>query len=459
MAGIGFQLRKMLRSETFSSAITAYGYAAMISSGPWLLSIGTLALLGLVIAGSASQSMQSLFFVSVTHVIAASLILTGPLQLILSRYAADELFKQNTQKVFSSFVSAIALTTLCSAILGLILFVEFGAGNAVQRLATLFLFILICNIWICNSYVTVLKNYKALITAFAVGYGASFVIAAALNHYFGSTYVMLGLALGQSILFFMLFRVIADGIGSAQIYNFAFLQYFRRHPALAACGLFYNLGLWIDKFLYWWFSPQSIHLGGIYHACPVYDIAVYLSFVSIAPGMAVFLIKFEADFALAMESLTQHIIKGAPVRYLEELNRQLIIASREGLALQLKLQLMVTLLLIIVAPQFAEVMGINALQRGVFEITLLGVITIVVLLSLLTILFYIERLRIALACCLIFGGVNAAVTYINIQQGEAWYGIGIAAAGLSATLVALVAVNRMLRNLLYRLFSERPIEV
>lgn len=459
MAGIGFQLRKMLRSETFSGALQAYGYAAMISSGPWLLSIGTLALLGLFIASSTEDSMRGLFFVSVTHVIAVSLILTGPLQLIVSRYAADELFKQNPQKVYSSFVSALLVCQLCAALTGLVLFVAFGYGDLVQRLSTLFLFVVICGIWVCNAYVTVLKNYKRLVLAFAVGYGVSFLLAVAMNHSLGESFIMTGLLVGQCVLFFMLFKTISDEIGSEEIYNFAFLAYFKKHPTLALCGFFYNFGLWIDKFLYWWFSPVSIHIGGIYYVCPIYDIAVYLSFISIAPGMAVFLIKFEADFALAMESLTRHIIKGAPVRYLHELNRQLIDASREGLAMQLKMQLMVTLLLVIAAPKIAEVMGISALQRGVFEITLLGVVTIVVLLSLLTILFYIERLAMALACCILFAAVNAIVTLINIWQGEAWYGVGLAAAGLVTTIVALVVVNRMLHNLIYRLFSERSIDL
>lgn len=459
MAGIGFQLRKMLRAETFSSALTAYGYAAMISSGPWLLSIGTLALLGLFIAGSSVESMKSLFFVSVTYVIGLSLIFTGPLQLIVSRYAADELFKQNPQKVFSSFVSALLFTLMVSTAVGGLVFAYWGYGTPIQRLSTLFLFTVVCGIWICNSYVTVLKNYKKLVSAFAIGYGVSFLLALAIHRFVDSELTLIGLLVGQCVLFFLLFRAISDEIGSSEIYNFEFLRYFRIHPTLAFCGLFYNLGLWIDKIIYWAFSPASVHIGGIYHVCPVYDIAVYLSFVSIAPGMAVFLIKFEADFALAMESLTRHIVRGSPIRYLEEHNRQLLVASREGLAMQLKIQLMITLLLVIAAPEISEIMGISSLQRGVFEITLLGVVTIVVFLSLLTILFYIERLKMALLCCVLFATINGILSYINILQGEAWYGTGLAAAGLITTLIAVIVVNRMLRNLIYRLFTQRPLEL
>ncbi len=47
MAGIGFELRKMLRGDSFLSDMSAYLYAAMVSSGPWLMSVLCLAVLGL----------------------------------------------------------------------------------------------------------------------------------------------------------------------------------------------------------------------------------------------------------------------------------------------------------------------------------------------------------------------------------------------------------------------------
>ena len=39
MAGIGFELRKLMRRDSFWGLLRAYGYAGLISSGPWVLSI------------------------------------------------------------------------------------------------------------------------------------------------------------------------------------------------------------------------------------------------------------------------------------------------------------------------------------------------------------------------------------------------------------------------------------
>ena len=41
MAGIGFELRHLLRKNTLTSLIQAYAYAGVIGSGPWVFSIAT----------------------------------------------------------------------------------------------------------------------------------------------------------------------------------------------------------------------------------------------------------------------------------------------------------------------------------------------------------------------------------------------------------------------------------
>ncbi|MEQ1668845.1 MAG: exopolysaccharide Pel transporter PelG, partial [Sulfuriferula sp.] len=100
MAGIGFEIKKILRRDSYLSLFTAYAYAGIIGSGPWVLSI-----LGVLIIGLMSLSVVvpniliTQFQVTVTHLIAMSLILTGFLQLGFTRYIADRLF----EKIFPLF--------------------------------------------------------------------------------------------------------------------------------------------------------------------------------------------------------------------------------------------------------------------------------------------------------------------------------------------------------------------
>ncbi|HIG30106.1 MAG TPA: hypothetical protein EYQ50_20850 [Verrucomicrobiales bacterium] len=73
-----------------------------------------------------------------------------------------------------------------------------------------------------------------------------------------------------------------------------------------------NLGIWSDKFIYWWFSPISEQVFGVFYAAPMYDSAVYLSFLSIVPGMSVFLIKLETDYSQAYERFFQNVLNKNP---------------------------------------------------------------------------------------------------------------------------------------------------
>ena len=64
MAGIGFELRRMLRKDTLLGLVQAYAYASVIGSGPWVLSIVGILLIGIfsasvVIPGSLVTQFQT----------------------------------------------------------------------------------------------------------------------------------------------------------------------------------------------------------------------------------------------------------------------------------------------------------------------------------------------------------------------------------------------------------------
>jgi len=71
MAGIGFELRKLLKRDTFSSLLQTYGYAGIISSGPWVLSIFAVLLIGFIsLPVVIPPVLVSQFQTSITYLIA-----------------------------------------------------------------------------------------------------------------------------------------------------------------------------------------------------------------------------------------------------------------------------------------------------------------------------------------------------------------------------------------------------
>ena len=122
MAGIGFQLRRLTAPRTFTGVLGAYASAAAISAGPWIISIIALMVLTWLLHQTLPGDQIRLFTASVTHVYAFALILTGPLQIVLTRYTADCISLKQEERIFPSFKGGVALAALLSALLGGVFF-------------------------------------------------------------------------------------------------------------------------------------------------------------------------------------------------------------------------------------------------------------------------------------------------------------------------------------------------
>ena len=73
MAGIGFELRKLLKRDDYLGLFQAYGIAGLLSSGPWILSsMGVLAVALIALNMLASSNVVVDFLVSVTYLMAFS---------------------------------------------------------------------------------------------------------------------------------------------------------------------------------------------------------------------------------------------------------------------------------------------------------------------------------------------------------------------------------------------------
>jgi uncharacterized membrane protein len=457
MAGIGFELRKILAKPGYLNTLRAYGYAALISSGPWVLSIVSLAFLGIVCRGMASDQQMELVFSSVTYVYALSLILTGPVQMVLTRYAADQMFGHKTNRIFPAIITTLACTSALSAIIGLVLFVGFVPAPLLFQLSAACLFVLVTSIWVMTVALTASKNYHGVLISFMSGYAISFLASWAFTRWLGPSATMLGMVTGHFVLLLLLLRITFKEIGEMEVKNLEIFGYFRKYSHLAFCGLFYNLGIWIDKILFWFISPDRKQVAGILYSSPDYDQVVYLSFLTIVPGMAVFLLTLETGFATHYEQFVQRVLGKGTFDQITEAKEGMVTALRTGFAQLIKIQGCVTLLLIIFADRILPAVGLGAVQGGSFQITTLGVFLLVLFLSQMTILFYLGKLRNAMICCLVFALVNGTVTAWSIFSGEQWYGMGFLVASAAAATIAAIKVNRHLELLEYDTFTSQSI--
>lgn len=446
-----------MRRKTYFAFLQAHFYAALISSGPLVLSIVSLSALGMAVAAFKAPEM-SLFYSSVTFIYSTSMILTGAIQLVLVRCVADADYLQKRELLWILICRFMALAVPLQIIfVGWFFFFCTDTG-VVFRMSCVALGVQVGMMWLLSGLLTAMKSYNRVIASFAVGYFSSGLLGFIFFRTLGAEWMMAGFAAGHFILIVMLLACIRretpdPGPGAKSV---SVPQAMWNYRLIALCGLVYNIGIWSDKFIFWWFGDGRIQVNGWLYAMPLHDQAVYFGFLSIIPGMAIFLLRFETEFSYHYTKFFSDLIGKAPLSQIETNRRNMVDSLHEELLLLLKFQGLTTIFLLVVSEQIMPALGLGALQTGVFQVVLVGSFLLVIFLTFMTVLFYLDERGSALLCCLGFALTNIGVTGLSIYYGEQWYGLGYVAAGMVGVLLGAYFAEKHLRELLFVTFTKQP---
>jgi len=202
MAGIGFQLRKIFEKDSYADTVRGAIMAATIAGGPIFFSITCLILLGFFATFISGQEMD-LFLVTLVYVFAFSLISTGIIQLLITRYLSDLIYVNETSRILPSFSAVLALTIIFQLVIGLP-FILFWDIDFSYKLGALILFITVgCN-WQLLVFMSALKHYRIVFIAFIIGLSTGFFLAMFLGKKFGLTGFLHGYTIGQMFLMFVM---------------------------------------------------------------------------------------------------------------------------------------------------------------------------------------------------------------------------------------------------------------
>lgn len=452
MAGIGFEIRKILKKDSFLSILEAYGYAGLISSGPWVLSIIAVMIIGVFSYGLVlPEYLIVQFLVSVTYLMAASLILTGFLQLMFTRFVADRLFENKRDIILPNLIGALTTTTLAATLVSLVLMPLFKSQSSAYIFLMISNFIVLSNMWIILIFLSSMKAYFKILLLFFIGYLVAVLSALALTS-FQLEGLLTGILIGHAFLMFsFLFITIREYPGSRLI-AFDFLKYKKIFISLSLTGFFFNAGVWADKIIFWFHPNTSQLIIEPLRASVIYDFPIFLAYLSIIPGMAVFLVRMEADFAEQYDNFYSAVLKGDTLDNIEHHKVQMVYTARQGIYEIFKIQGITVVLLILWSKEILSVFGISTMYAPLLHIDIFGVGMQVLFLAVLNVLFYLDDRKTALMLCVLFFVLNVGLTLFSIELGASFFGYGFA---ISTTVVSLIGtgfLSRLLRTLEYRTF-------
>ena len=457
MAGIGFQLRTLLSRDSYAGLLGAYGYAGVASSGPWVVSIGGVLAIGLLATGSVEPPIRvTQFLVSITWLMSASLLLTGPLQLLFARFVADQIYARKSERILPNLFAALSITTFAGgALASAVVHTAFDESLAC-RLLLVANFVVLCDGWLLLVLLSGVKAYRTVAALFLAAYLASIGGAAVLRP-FGLEGLLAGFLIGQAGALFGMLALILRAFPGERRLSFDFLDPRQAHYELAAIGAVFYFGVWADKAAFWLNPGTSEPVFGPLRYSIIYDLPIFFAYLSAIPAMAAFFLRLEADFADRCQEFFRCVRDGAPLDRLTRVKDGMVGCVRRGLAEIVKVQGVTMVLVFVAGPAMLRAAGISPLYLRLLYVDTAAVFLQVVFLAVLNVLFYLDQRKAALALSALFACGNLVLTLLTQRLGPTWYGYGFAASALIASATGLPLLSRKLDHLERDTFMQQPL--
>ncbi len=455
MAGIGFELRRMIdERQGFVAKVRAYGCAALIASGPWLMTILTLTLLNVAGPYLGGTEGYSLFRGLVTYAFAFSLILQGVVQMAVTRWVADALYGKRYMDVLPAFAACLVVTGAVHAVIGTAFCVWAGFAPRLALLAVS-LFTIIGMTWIALVWLSLARQFDDVLRAYVYGTLVAMVGVLLVFLSQGTEPILAAYAAGQAFTLVLLLRTILRGMETGGKRDYRVFRSLVSFPVLAGVGLAYNAAIWVDKMIFWFADGIGPHPLVRYH--PLYDTCSFLAYLTVVPALAVNLVQLETSFYEKYRAYYGAILAGSPLAVIEKNRRRMFESLQEGVVRLLRLQGAITAAVVIFAPLIVSGLELPEIAVRLFRLTCLGAGFHVLLLICILMQMYFDLRAQALATSAAFLVLNGALAWWSVNRGIETYGVGYAVASFLSLLLGFVLLHRSIERLDYHTFTSQPI--
>lgn len=450
MAGIGFVLRRLTRRDDLAGGAQAYLAAAAVTSGPWLLTVLAILLTDALSRTRGDPADQETFRAILSYNFCFSLVLTSPVTVVATRITADRIFDGDIGTIGGTYLQALSASVVLQALPMLVFWGLLVRLPWELRLVAVASYTSLIGLWVTVTFLSVLKDFRLALGVVALGMAVA-CVCAVLARPLGAAGLLGGFTLGTSII------AVLGGARILMEFPWRPLAWretwdaARGFPSLAVIGFVAAAAPWADKWVMWC-SPGAERLDSGLRDFPAYDSAMFIAYLVMVPGIAMFFVAIETDFFVHYRRYFDELLHGARLARLELLRRRIIATVlRAGLSL-LVLEGLVASVAILGGPTFVQIGWMTEQQHPIFRFGVLGALFHTQLLCLLVVLAYLDARRMQLVVVLVFLGLNAALPMLLLSLGDRWYGYGYFAASLASLLVAVVLTFVELHQLNYRVF-------
>jgi len=455
MAGIGFRLKKYFTDKDVWTNLKGTVYSIIISSGPWLISVLSVAFIS--VYASRDLQNQDIFVLKsiICYTFAFSLILFGIIEMPVTRYLADKLYISDQSSFRNTYLVLAAVFIISGSVFGSLFYYFFDWGLVLKLICICFL-ISVLLIWHSMVFLSAAKNYHHIIGSFILGGLSSVVFGLVLGSYLSLIGYILGYTIGQAVIALLLARNVFSEFDDYEYVSFEVFSYFKNFKILIFVGLFYYLGIWVDKILFW-FTSVGQHVEGLFYTNLHYDTAMFLAYLTIVPSLAVFLVQVETNFYVKYAYFYRSIENKNSLPFLEQSVDEIIESFRSTLVSLIKLQLFITIICWYFSSSIMDFLNLPSLMEPIFRYGVIGAFLQVLFLIVNIVLLYFKEAKPVLINYLFFFGSNLIFSALSIYGGHRFYGLGYLLSCLFTLMISYGFLIKTLKNLNFMTFMQQPL--
>ncbi|QQR40409.1 exopolysaccharide Pel transporter PelG [Devosia rhizoryzae] len=450
MAGIGFALKKLSNQDNLASRSLAGGHAILISSGPWIVIMGGLALLHVLGQPILDPEELKIFSILVIYSFALSLVVTAPVSLEATLRVSRILFQRRFEKVQGVYLAALFATTVLSLAGGIIVFFGLIRLPTVLGVAALICVLQVSQLWLAMAFVAAIKQYAAVTSAFALGLSCSIVFgtsAAALGH--GPAGMLLGFSVGLCVAFCILnYLIIRTFPGKLAPLREVLGMLGTMRPTSATfvlAGLCSALAVWIDKIIVWHSVEATSVTEGLFYAVR-YDSPMFVAYLAIVPVMSILVMWLETTFFDNYRHYRDIVHSGGTLRQIDEQRSQLAQDTIDTVFTAFLVQLTISAALAVMAPFVAELLGLPFDAISVLRLALIGSAFHFLFQASCGVILFVQYGKAYLWLQLGFLLLNGGCTAVMLRNPD-YLGLGYVLACMVSGTLAYAAMRRTLNSL------------
>jgi polysaccharide biosynthesis protein PelG len=456
MAGIGFALDRLYRSGSIADRMASFAHASIIAAGPCLLSVLCIWLISATISELEGKTTIAAFRALIIYSFALSFVITAPIALVAARFISDKLHDHDVAAVSGIMLaafgySAMIIVAVAALLFGVVLDLDPAASVAAVANCAL-----IALVWVACLFCSVTRDYTSVTAYFAVGLLLAVIAVTKGYNLRPDLAIMLwGFNIGLGVtLFGLLARIIATfpfAVTSISAPAGALARATCRYWPIALGGLFGATGAWVDKWVVW-LSPFGVQIqNGLLHA-PLYDSAMFVSYLVVIPAYAAFVVHLEVKFFRNYRLFYSSILEHGTLAQIRAHGRRLrdeTIASLSGITVP---QLAVCALVAVSAPALIDLLDMQFRQVGTLRLGVIGAAFQFLFITCSSLTLYFDRRIVFLVLQTVFLVLNASLTWALLPLGPTYLGLGFLAASAISALIAYLALVRTLYRLDYLTF-------